>query len=221
MLARSRSTSASRRQAKPLKMLVVNASPQLRLAFPDDQNGITVTRKRLAHMPSADGDLYGLIVAETPTAGDTDGARIQRLLERRPAGCMLLLAPGPLLQRTAPAIHALGQALRAEPADHPGSGQPSPAGESDSASDGDFLHGYVQRRLLRFVKAYSESGGRDLHGFMMKEFERPLLEFALAQTRGNQRKAADLLGMNRNTLRKRMQECGLAQKAATRRRRAR
>ena len=52
----------------------------------------------------------------------------------------------------------------------------------------------------------------------MKEFERPLLEFALAQTQGNQRKAADLLGMNRNTLRKRMQECGLAQKTSTRRR---
>jgi DNA-binding protein Fis len=202
-------------------MLVVNATPQLRLAFPDDQHGITVTRKRLAQVPAADGDLYGLIVAETPTDGDTDGARIQRLLERRTGGCMVLLAPGPLLQRTAPAIHALGQALRAEPAHHPGGGQQAPAAATDSAADGDFLHGYVQRRLLRFVKAYSESGGRDLYGFMMKEFERPLLEFALAQTRGNQRKAADLLGMNRNTLRKRMQECGLAQKTATRRRRAR
>jgi DNA-binding protein Fis len=174
----------------------------------------------LAQLPSTDGDLYGLIVAETPTERDTDGARIQRLLERHPAGCMVL-APGPLLQRTAPAIQALGQALRAAPPHHAGSGQPATATETDSASEGDFLHGYVQRKLLRFVKAYSDSGGRELYGFLMKEFERPLLEFALAQTRGNQRKAADLLGMNRNTLRKRMQECGLVQKTATRRRRAR
>lgn len=201
-------------------MLVVNATPQLRLAFADDQHGITVTRKRLAQVPSTDGDLYGLIVAETPTEWDKDGARIQRLLERRPAGCMIL-APAPLLQRTAPAIQALGHALTADPSPHTGNGQSTPPAGTAAADDGDFLHGYVQRRLLRFVKAYSESGGRDLYGFMMKEFERPLLEFALAQTRGNQRKAADLLGMNRNTLRKRMQECGLAHKTSTRRRRAR
>ncbi len=201
-------------------MLVVNTTPQLRLTFPDDQRGITVTRKRLAQVPSTDGDLYGLIVAETPTEWDKDGARLQRLLERQPTGCMIL-APAALLQRTMPAIHALGRALCAEPAHPAGTGPPSPAAEADSSADGDFLHGYVQRKLLRFVKAYSESGGRDLYGFLMKEFERPLLEFALAQTGGNQRKAADLLGMNRNTLRKRLQECGLAKKTSTRRQRAR
>jgi DNA-binding protein Fis len=217
MLARPRRKSAPHREAKPLRVLVVNTTPQLRLAFPDDQHGITVTRKRLAQVPSTDGDLYGLIVAETPTEWDKDGARLQRLFERRPTGYMIL-APASLLQRTAPAIHALGQALYAEPAHQAGNGKPSTAAEIDPASDGDFLHGYVQRKLLRFVKAYSESGGHDLYGFLMKEFERPLLEFALAQTQGNQRKAADLLGMNRNTLRKRMQECGLAKKAPTRRR---
>lgn len=201
-------------------MLVVNTTPQLRLAFPDDQHGITVTRKRLAQVPSTDGDLYGFIVAETPTEWEKDGARLQRLLERQPTGCMIL-APAELLQRALPAIQALGQALRAEPAPHAGNGQPSTAAETATASDGDFLHGYVQRKLLRFVKAYSESGGRDLYGFLMKEFERPLLEFALAQTRGNQRKAADVLGINRNTLRKRMQECGLAKKPPPRRRPAR
>ncbi|MFZ5861574.1 MAG: helix-turn-helix domain-containing protein [Nitrospirota bacterium] len=218
MLARSKPKSAARRDAKPLRMLVLNATPQLRFAFPEDQNGITVTRKRLAQVPSADGDLYGLIVAETPNEWDKDGARIQRLLDRRPTGCMIL-APAPLLQRTIPAIHALGRALCADPQLQSGHGPETAATEAEPAADGDFLHGHVQRRLLRFVKAYSESGGRDLYGFVMKEFERPLLEFALAQTRGNQRKAADLLGMSRNTLRKRMQECGLAEPSSTRKRR--
>jgi DNA-binding protein Fis len=216
MLARSRRKSALHREAKPLRVLVVNTTPQLRLAFPDDQHGITVTRKRLAQVPSTDGDLYGLIVAETPTEWAKDGARLQRLLERQPTGYMIL-APASLLERTVLAIQALGQALCAEPAHQARNGMPSTAAETD----GDFLHGYVQRKLLRFVKAYSESGGRDLYGFLMKEFERPLLEFALAQTQGNQRKAADLLGMNRNTLRKRMQECGLVKTTPTRRRPAR
>jgi DNA-binding protein Fis len=201
-------------------MLVVNATPQLRLAFPDDQSGVTVTRKRLAQVPPTDGDSYGLIVAETPTEWDKDGTRIQRLLERSASGCMII-APAILLQRTAPAIQALGQALRDEATQQRGAEGEAVSAESDKSSGGDFLQGYIQRKLLKFVRAYSESGGRDLYGFMMKEFERPLLEFALAQTRGNQRRAADLLGMSRNTLRKRMQLCSLAQKPPTPKRRPR
>lgn len=196
-------------------MLVVNTTPQLRFAFSDDQHGVTVTRKRLAQVPPpTDGDVYGLIVAETPTEWEKDGNRIQRLLERSATGCMVI-APAPLLQRTAPAIQALGHAICAELSHHAGADGESIASEADKSSNGDFLQGYVQRKLLKFVRAYSESGGRDLYGFMMKEFERPLLEFALAQTSGNQRRAADLLGMSRNTLRKRMQLCGLAQKSST------
>ena len=39
--------------------------------------------------------------------------------------------------------------------------------------------------------------------------ERPLFSLALAATRGNQIKAAHLLGLNRNTLRKKLRELGL------------
>ena len=37
-------------------------------------------------------------------------------------------------------------------------------------------------------------------------FEKPLIEYALSETRGNQLRAAKLLGINRNTLRKRIVE---------------
>ncbi len=40
-------------------------------------------------------------------------------------------------------------------------------------------------------------------------FEKPLIEHALSETRGNQLRAAKLLGINRNTLRKRIGELGL------------
>jgi len=40
-------------------------------------------------------------------------------------------------------------------------------------------------------------------------FERPLLEHALSETKGNQLRAAKLLGINRNTLRKRIDELGI------------
>ena len=41
---------------------------------------------------------------------------------------------------------------------------------------------------------------------MLREVERPLLGITLEATRGNQIKAAELLGINRNTLRKKIRE---------------
>jgi Fis family transcriptional regulator len=39
--------------------------------------------------------------------------------------------------------------------------------------------------------------------------EKPMLEYVLNKVGGNQSKAADMLGLNRNTLRKKMAEYGL------------
>ncbi|WP_298305227.1 nitrogen regulation protein NR(I) [uncultured Erythrobacter sp.] len=45
-----------------------------------------------------------------------------------------------------------------------------------------------------------------VYGSALAAFEKPLIEFALRQTGGNQLRAAKLLGINRNTLRKRITE---------------
>ena len=44
---------------------------------------------------------------------------------------------------------------------------------------------------------------------ILAEVERPLLRLTLAAVRGNQLKAAKLLGINRNTLRKKLTERGI------------
>jgi two-component system nitrogen regulation response regulator GlnG len=41
---------------------------------------------------------------------------------------------------------------------------------------------------------------------VLREIERPLLSLSLEATRGNQIRAAELLGLNRNTLRKKIRE---------------
>jgi two-component system nitrogen regulation response regulator GlnG len=52
-----------------------------------------------------------------------------------------------------------------------------------------------------------ESG--DLYGMVLEQIERPLIRFVLEKTRNNQVKAADVLGINRNTLRKKIHDLGI------------
>ncbi|HHX91197.1 MAG TPA: response regulator [Paracoccus sp.] len=63
----------------------------------------------------------------------------------------------------------------------------------------------------RHVRRYFELHGEDLpppgvHGRILREMEAPLIEIALEYTGGNQARCADLLGINRNTLRKKITE---------------
>ncbi|HRI53952.1 MAG TPA: helix-turn-helix domain-containing protein [Pseudomonadota bacterium] len=59
------------------------------------------------------------------------------------------------------------------------------------------------RALLQRLEGYPIT---DLYEQVLSHIERPLLEEVLARTAGNQLKAAAMLGINRNTLRKKLQE---------------
>ena len=48
-----------------------------------------------------------------------------------------------------------------------------------------------------------------LHEMVIRQVERPLLEYALRRSNGNQTQAAELLGITRNTLRRKMTDYGL------------
>ncbi|HRK71805.1 MAG TPA: nitrogen regulation protein NR(I) [Micropepsaceae bacterium] len=76
-----------------------------------------------------------------------------------------------------------------------------PAGE-------DTISGAVERHLNRLLAQTGREGSLppDLYDLVLPEFEKPLISMCLAVTRGNQIKAAELLGMNRNTLRKKIRE---------------
>jgi two-component system nitrogen regulation response regulator GlnG len=53
-----------------------------------------------------------------------------------------------------------------------------------------------------------------IHGAVLRDIEKPLLERVLELTQGNQIRAAELLGLNRNTLRKKIRELGVSLGAA-------
>ena len=63
-----------------------------------------------------------------------------------------------------------------------------------------------------FKNTRDELPPKGLYHKCLREFERPLLTATLAATRGNQIKAAEILGINRNTLRKKIKELEITSK---------
>ena len=66
------------------------------------------------------------------------------------------------------------------------------------------LEDYLDWKMGDFVKGMRNGSGRNLHPMLISAIERPLIARALHETKGNQIQAAELLGLNRNTLRKKI-----------------
>jgi two-component system nitrogen regulation response regulator GlnG len=72
---------------------------------------------------------------------------------------------------------------------------------------GEGLGSAVERHLKDYFAAHKDGmPSNGLYDRVLREVERPLITLSLAATRGNQIKAASLLGLNRNTLRKKIRE---------------
>jgi two-component system nitrogen regulation response regulator GlnG len=63
---------------------------------------------------------------------------------------------------------------------------------------------------LRAYFAANDDAQVGLYDEILQEVERPLLQMTLQRCRGNQIKAAAMLGINRNTLRKKLRDYGIA-----------
>jgi two-component system, NtrC family, nitrogen regulation response regulator GlnG len=65
----------------------------------------------------------------------------------------------------------------------------------------------VERHIRQFLAAHDDGlMPSDIYDRVIAEVERPLIQLTLAATRGNQIKAAAMLGLNRNTLRKKIRD---------------
>jgi len=82
---------------------------------------------------------------------------------------------------------------------------PAPVGEESRPEDN--LAAAVERYLNKYFGGFGDGlPPPGLYHRILREIEYPLLSAALAATRGNQIRAADLLGVNRNTLRKKIRD---------------
>ncbi len=97
---------------------------------------------------------------------------------------------------TADIIHAeLAESTGGNDAPAAGTGAPEPLALA------------VERHIRSFLAASRDGMPmRDIYDQVIAEVERPLIQMTLSATRGNQIKAAAMLGLNRNTLRKKIRD---------------
>jgi Fis family transcriptional regulator len=69
----------------------------------------------------------------------------------------------------------------------------------------------VRTNLERYFRDLGGTEPDRMHDMLVRAVERPLLEVVMAQAANNQSKAAQWLGLNRNTLRKKLLEHKLAE----------
>lgn len=67
----------------------------------------------------------------------------------------------------------------------------------------------VRSTLGLYFKNLNGHPPQNIYDMVMSEVERPLLQMAMQYTKGNQTKAASMLGINRTTLRKKLKHYGL------------
>jgi DNA-binding protein Fis len=58
--------------------------------------------------------------------------------------------------------------------------------------------------LDHYFMTLEEQDACNLHEMVVQQVEKPLIEYVLTKTEGNQTKTANMLGINRNTLRKKI-----------------
>ena len=102
-------------------------------------------------------------------------------------------------------VLAGGRTLTASDFHFSGDSGGPPATAGDAALDE-----LVRRKLRDALPAEAEALPKDLHAMALSWVERPLLEFVLEKTGGNQLRAAEILGINRNTLRKKITTLGVS-----------
>jgi Fis family transcriptional regulator, factor for inversion stimulation protein len=80
---------------------------------------------------------------------------------------------------------------------------PAPSNNSQSLRD------YVETAVSNYFQHLEGQDVTNVYEMVLSEVETPLLEVVMKYTRHNQTRAAEILGLNRGTLRKKLKQYGL------------
>jgi len=176
----------------PVNVLVLTGDAEIQALYKDVFREATIVSAK--DMTSAPKDAlkrtFHAVIVETGRhmrSGD-----LSKLLHGIDPGHTLIVAGSrPVLKRTS-ALFQMGKPKAVAP----GNGSDHTLG----------LETYLEHKVENFVKGMRNGSARNLHPMLMSAVERPLIVLALQETKGNQIQAAELLGLNRNTLRRKIQD---------------
>lgn len=176
-------------------LLLLTGDPDLQAQLEQDLKkaaipaAITVAKDVAGLQRAISKRTFDGVILETKRSTVKDLTEVQRELD--PSHTFILAGSRSVLRQTVGTVQAIRN----------GAGQPA-----NSAGREFSLEDYLESKLGDFVKGMKHGSARNLHPMLIRAVERPLISHALKETNGNQIQAAHLLGMNRNTLRKKIAE---------------
>lgn len=82
--------------------------------------------------------------------------------------------------------------------------------ESHQIQQASQIYDAVKNSVKRYLHELEDTEPNEMYNMVLSQIEKPLLESVLEHTRGNQSRAAEYLGLNRGTLRKKLRIYGLS-----------
>ena len=172
-----------------LRILLLCTDSELQTQLENDLKAATVTTVKdlAAATRVASKSEFDAVLLETRRGHAHNLAELQRIVD--PSKTLVLAGPRAVLQRASGMVRTLGV-----PRSSPVNGQ------------GLCLEDFLESKFGDFFKDMKNGAARNLHPMLIKAIERPLITRVLKETNGNQVLAAHVLGLNRNTLRKKITE---------------
>ena len=87
--------------------------------------------------------------------------------------------------------------------------QPKNRSETRSDARENELSSTVRKVMKQYFKDLDGEKASGIYDMVVAAVEKPMLEVVMGQAQGNQTRAAQLLGLNRNTLRKKLKQHGV------------
>jgi two-component system nitrogen regulation response regulator GlnG len=188
-------------RASTFNILLFSADSEIQAHYKDlfGEQAITISREGLSLPKDIAKRCYDAVIVESKSHSAAELGKLFAGID--PARTLVLAGSRTVLKRTAKLLVSTKA---------PKAALPLPNGTGQSLC----LESYLEHKVGDFVKGMRNGSGRNLHPMLIAAVERPLILLTLRETKGNQIQAAELLGLNRNTLRKKILDLHIPVKRA-------